>query len=380
MGAEMTKPVTIDRPPSPRGWGLRGTAAATIGARLSFENVSLFFGDIEAVCDVSFDLEPGEIVCLLGPSGCGKSTLLRLAAGVERPQSGRVLLDRFEVAGPRAFVPPEKRNVGLMFQDFALFPHLTILANVSFGLRALERGAAHAEARSALRRVGLEQYEASYPHELSGGEQQRVALARAMVPRPTVMLMDEPFSGLDQRLRESVRQETLAILRETRASSMLVTHDPVEAMGMADRILLMRQGRLIQQGRPEALYHRPVDADAARFFCDFNEITGRVVDGVALSPLGGFPAPDLEPGQPALIMIRPQGIQPAPGLPDGPLGHVTRARFLGDASELLVYFDGLEDPLAVRVAERNAPRPGDSVHFSVDPDDVLVFPARRPGP
>jgi iron(III) transport system ATP-binding protein len=379
MGAEMTKPVTIDRPPSPRGWGLRGTAAATIGARLSFENVSLFFGDIEAVCDVSFDLEPGEIVCLLGPSGCGKSTLLRLAAGVERPQSGRVLLDRFEVAGPRAFVPPEKRNVGLMFQDFALFPHLTILANVSFGLRALERGAAHAEARSALRRVGLEQYEASYPHELSGGEQQRVALARAMVPRPTVMLMDEPFSGLDQRLRESVRQETLAILRETRASSMLVTHDPVEAMGMADRILLMRQGRLIQQGPPEALYHRPVDADAARFFCDFNEVAGRVVDGIALSPLGGFPAPGLEPGQPALIMIRPQGIQPTPGLPEGPLGHVTRARFLGDASELLVYFEGLEEPLAVRVAERNAPRPGDSIHFAVDPDDVLVFPARRPG-
>jgi iron(III) transport system ATP-binding protein len=380
MGTAMTKPVTIDRPPNPRGWGLRGTAAATIGARLSFENVSLFFGDIEAVCDVSFDLEPGEIVCLLGPSGCGKSTLLRLAAGVERPQSGRVLLDGYEVAGPQIFVPPEKRNVGLMFQDFALFPHLTILANVSFGLRALERSAARAEARSALRRVGLEQYEASYPHELSGGEQQRVALARAMVPRPTVMLMDEPFSGLDQRLRESVRQETLAILRETRASSMLVTHDPVEAMGMADRILLMRQGRLIQQGRPEALYHRPVDADAARFFCDFNEVAGRVVDGVALSPLGGFPAPGLEPGQPALIMIRPQGIQPAPGLPEGPLGHVTRARFLGDASELLVYFDGLEEPLAVRVAERNAPRPGDSVHFAVDPDDVLVFPARRPGP
>ncbi len=377
-GAAMSRPVTIDRPPSPRGWGLRGTAAATIGARLSFENVSLFFGDIEAVCDVSFDLEPGEIVCLLGPSGCGKSTLLRLAAGVERPQAGRVLLDGYEVAGPRAFVPPEKRNVGLMFQDFALFPHLTILANVSFGLRALERSAARAEALSALRRVGLEQYEASYPHELSGGEQQRVALARAMVPRPTVMLMDEPFSGLDQRLRESVRQETLAILRETRASSMLVTHDPVEAMGMADRILLMRQGRLIQQGAPEALYHRPVDADAARFFCDFNEVAGRVVDGVALSPLGGFPAPGLEPGQPALIMIRPQGIHPAPGLPEGPLGHVTRARFLGDASELVVYFDGLEEPLAVRVAERNAPRPGDSVHFAVDPEDVLVFPARQP--
>jgi iron(III) transport system ATP-binding protein len=264
-----------------------------------------------------------------------------------------------------------------MFQDFALFPHLTILANVAFGLRALDRATARKEARSALRRVGLEQYEASYPHELSGGEQQRVALARAMVPRPTVMLMDEPFSGLDQRLRESVRQETLALLRETRASSMLVTHDPVEAMGMADRILLMRNGRLIQQGTAETLYHRPVDADAARFFCDFNEIAGTVVDGYALSPLGSFPVHGLKPGQPALIMIRPQGIRPAPGFPDGPLGHVTHSRFLGDACELLVHFEGLEEPLNVRVAERHAPRPGDSVHFAIDPDHVLIFPARR---
>ena len=374
----MTKLVPIEKPAHMRGWGLRGTAAATFGARLTFEDVSLFFGGIEAVREVSFDLLPGEIVCLLGPSGCGKSTLLRLAAGVERPQAGRVLLDGLEVAGPRVFVAPEKRNIGLMFQDFALFPHLTILANVAFGLRALEHGAARREALSALKRVGLEQYRSSYPHELSGGEQQRVALARAMVPRPTVMLMDEPFSGLDQRLRESVRQETLAILRETRASSMLVTHDPVEAMGMADRILLMRQGRLIQQGAPEMLYHRPVDADAARFFCDFNEIAGRVVDGLALSPLGSFPVRHLEAGQPALIMIRPQGIRPAPGLPDGPLGHVTEARFLGDASELLVHFEGLEEPLNVRVAERHAPRPGDSVHFAVDPDHVLVFPARQP--
>jgi iron(III) transport system ATP-binding protein len=191
------------------------------------------------------------------------------------------------------------------------------------------------------------------------------------------MLMDEPFSGLDQRLRESVRQETLALLRETRASSMLVTHDPVEAMGMADRILLMRNGRLIQQGTAETLYHRPVDADAARFFCDFNEIAGTVVDGYALSPLGSFPVHGLKPGQPALIMIRPQGIRPAPGFPDGPLGHVTHSRFLGDACELLVHFEGLEEPLNVRVAERHAPRPGDSVHFAIDPEHVLIFPARR---
>lgn len=373
----MTKALMQQELPVRRPWGPRGTAAATFGARLSFEGVSLAFGGIEAVSEVSFELKPGEIVCLLGPSGCGKTTLLRIAAGVERPHAGRVLLDGREVAGPDTFVPPEKRNVGLMFQDFALFPHLTVIDNVAFGLRALDRVTARNEARNALRRVGLAHYEASYPQVLSGGEQQRCALARAIVPRPTVMLMDEPFSGLDQRLREAVRQETLAILKETRASSMLVTHDPVEAMGMADRILLMRQGRLIQQGPPETLYHQPVDADAARFFCDFNELSGRLVDGAAVSPLGRFPTADGFSSGEALIMIRPQGIRPAPGLPEGPLGHVTRARFLGDAIELMVFFEGLEEPVNVRVPERDAPRPGDTLRFIVDADHVLVFPARR---
>lgn len=365
-----------DRVAARHGWG-PGRAAATFGAKLSFDNVSLAFGSIEAVRSVSFDLDPGEIVCLLGPSGCGKTTLLRLAAGVERPHAGAVLLDGREISGPDLFEPPEKRNVGLMFQDFALFPHLSILDNVAFGLRSLDRRAARAEARNALRRVGLSHYESSYPHELSGGEQQRVALARAIVPRPTVMLMDEPFSGLDLRLREAVRQDTLAVLRETRATSMLVTHDPVEAMGMADRILLMRKGTLIQQGLPRALYHQPIDADAARFFCDFNELTAPVSDGTAATPLGTFPVKALNDGEQVLIMIRPQGVHPAPGLPEGPLGHVFRSRFLGETVELLVYFEGTEEPFTVRVPERDAPHPGDTLRFSIDLDHVLVFPARR---
>ena len=195
-------------------WGPRGTAAATFAARLSFEHVSLSYGALEAVHDVSFELLPGEIVCLLGPSGCGKTSLLRVAAGIERPTSGRLLLDGEEIAGPKRFAPPERRNIGLMFQDYALFPHLTILENVAFGLKSLQREVALKEARLALRRVGLSEYEQSYPYALSGGEQQRVALARAIVPRPAVMLMDEPFSGLDQRLRDLVRQETLALLKE----------------------------------------------------------------------------------------------------------------------------------------------------------------------
>jgi len=168
---------------------------------------------------------------------------------------------------------------------------MSIIDNVAFGLRGLRRADALKEARQALKRVGLEDYEREYPHRLSGGEQQRVALARAMVPRPQVMLMDEPFSGLDQRLRDSVRAETLALLKETRATAMLVTHDPIEALELADRILLMRRGRLIQAGAPAHMYRHPADAEAARFFCDMNEMTGRVRAGQAETPLGTFAAP-----------------------------------------------------------------------------------------
>jgi iron(III) transport system ATP-binding protein len=354
-------------------WGPRGTAAATFAGRLGFENVSLSFGKTEVLRDVSFELSPGEIVCLLGPSGCGKTTLLRIAAGIERPQAGRVLIDGLEMVGPKTFVPPERRGVGLMFQDFALFPHLTILDNVAFGLRDLKRTDALAEAEKALSRVGLARYAAVYPHALSGGEQQRVALARAIVPRPQVMLMDEPFSGLDQRLRESVRNETLALLKETRATSMIVTHDSGEAMALADRILLMRQGRLIQTGTPLELYQHPVDAAAARFFSDMNEVTGAVSNGCANTPLGSFPAPRCVAGESALVLIRPQAFELARnGV--GVEGFVLASHYLGDVTLSTVLFKGIEDPLTVRTAARDAPRQGKSEQFSVDPAQVFIFP------
>ena len=194
----------------------RRRAAATIASRLTLEKVTRRFGRVDGASAKSIStLQPGEIVALLGHSGCGKTTLLRIAAGVDVPTSGRVLLDEREVASPKVFVPPEKRSIGLMFQDYALFPHLTVLKNVMFGLTALDRRARAEEARAALARVGLAHLAESYPHEISGGEQQRVALARAIVPRPGVLLMDEPFSGLDSRLRDSVRADTLSILRET---------------------------------------------------------------------------------------------------------------------------------------------------------------------
>ncbi len=360
-----------------REWGPRGTAAATFAARLSFENVSLAYGVLEAVNDVSFELKPGEIVCLLGPSGCGKTTLLRIAAGVERPQTGRVLLDGQTVAGPGVFVPPEKRNVGLMFQDFALFPHLSIIENVGFGLQNLAKSEMLAEARLALKRVGLQDFENNYPHALSGGEQQRVALARALVPRPAVVLMDEPFSGLDQRLRDSVRHETLILLKETRASSMLVTHDPVEAMGMADRILLMRRGRLVQAGTPDELFHQPADPEAARFFCDFNEMTGVVKAGKVGTILGKFAAQGLAEGEDALVMMRPQGIRRAREDDKAAFkGQVQDVRFLGDYYELTIQFEGMERTVLSRIAIGAPLARGEVLPFTIDKDHVLVFASK----
>jgi iron(III) transport system ATP-binding protein len=353
-------------------WGTRGTAGATFAGQLTFENVSRRFGKTAAVEDVSLTLKPGEIACLLGPSGCGKTTLLRIAAGIDKPDAGRLLFDGQEMAGPTRFVPPEKRNIGLMFQDFALFPHLSIIDNVAFGLNSLPRQEARGIALHALERVGLATYAASFPHSLSGGEQQRVALARALVPRPQVLLMDEPFSGLDQRLRESIRAETLTLLRETRASCLLVTHDPVEAMGLADRIFLMRQGRLIQAGTPEALYRKPVDAQAARFFSDTDEIRGQVSDGQVVTALGSFPCPERVKGAEALVLIRPQGIRRAED-GQGVEGLVTETRFQGDDVKCSILFKGLEEPLTALLDSRAAPPRGDTALFRVDPDHVFVF-------
>jgi iron(III) transport system ATP-binding protein len=358
---------------SAESWGPKGTVGATFAARLAFENVSLSFGNVEAVRDVSFELPPGEVVCLLGPSGCGKTTLLRIAAGIEKPQSGRVLLGGEEVAGPHGFVPPERRGVGLMFQDFALFPHMTNVENVAYGLKGLKRQAALAEARIALRRVGLIEYADTYPGALSGGEQQRVALARAIVPRPRVILMDEPFSGLDQRLREGVRRGTLELLKETRASALIVTHDPVEAMEMADRVLLMRQGRLIQQGTSRELYHQPIDAAAARLFSHFNELETGVRNGLIETPFGQLSARGLSDGSAAVVMIRPQGLLPLRAGQPGAVARVLDVRFLGDELQLTLLFEEIEKTFLARVPAAAGISAGETVRFIVDPAHVFVF-------
>jgi iron(III) transport system ATP-binding protein len=354
-------------------------------ASLTFEGVERRYGTSRALKGVSLDIQPGEVVCLLGPSGCGKTTLLRIASGIEKPSRGRVLINGQEVAGPTRFVPPEQRNVGLMFQDFALFPHLTILDNVAFGLRALPRVDAEREALALLARVGLEGFGAQYPSILSGGQAQRVALARAMVPRPSVMLMDEPFSGLDVQLRDSMQEETLALLRETRATCMIVTHHPEEAMRLGDRVAVMQGGRIMQIGRAEELYRHPANLFVARLFSEINEVRYVIEGGGIKTPVGRFSLPDdnnMVDGDEAILCIRQRAIElSAPSKASkqhGALpGRVLRAKFLGDAVQLEVGVQGFEAPLKVRVDEAVAPARGAEVAVTIPPTSVLVFPAER---
>jgi iron(III) transport system ATP-binding protein len=357
-----------------RSKGPRGKAAVTFAARLGFENVSRRYGDTLALDDVTFDVAPGEVLCLLGPSGCGKTTLLRIAAGVERPSSGRVLIDNEEVAGPNRFVPPEKRGVGLMFQDFALFPHLTILDNVAFGLKFLTRREAKAEALAALERVGLAQYAAEYPHILSGGEQQRVALARAIAPRPGVLLMDEPFSGLDPQLRESMREDALAILHETRATCIVVTHDAEEAMRMGDHVALMREGRVVQTGKAPDLYRDPKDIFVARTFSDLNEMPARIEAGKVATPLGTFPAQGLADGTEVIVCVRQGGLRLLPA-GEGAPGRILDTRFLGDLALVEIAVEGLDTPALARLREIDVPPQGADVGVGVDSGAVLIFEA-----
>jgi iron(III) transport system ATP-binding protein len=348
----------------------RNKIGPSFAGELSFQSVSFSLGGKQVLDNISFSVSPGEIACLLGPSGCGKTSVLRLAAGIAVPDSGSIHIDQQIVAGDGRFVPPEKRNIGLMFQDFALFPHMTVLENVAYGLYALSKPEAIAAARQVLQRVALADKEQRYPHQLSGGEQQRVALARAIAPRPQLIMMDEPFSGLDQRLRDDLRRETVDLLREARSSAIFVTHDPVEAMAIADRIILMRAGKIVQQGTPQELHDAPLDAGAVRFFSEVNELTGKVAQAQVGTPLGPLPASQFTDGTPVQVLIRPTSIKRAQM---GVEGLVLDARYLGNQSRARVLFASGADPLVVYLDHTEELRPGETARFKLDQLGVYIF-------
>lgn len=334
---------------------------------LAMHGITHHFGTLRVVDDVSLAIAPGELVCLLGPSGCGKTTTLRIAAGLETPDSGSVRLNGVLVSGNGVHLPPERRHVGFLFQDYALFPHLRVLGNVEFGIESLPAADRRARAMEMLEQVGMAEYAQSWPHHLSGGQQQRVALARALAPSPALMLLDEPFSGLDKRLRDLVRDETLQVLKRNQVATLMVTHDPEEAMFMADRVAVMRQGKVVQFDRPEVLYNAPADPFVAAFFGEVNQWRAEARGGKVQTVLGLFDCPqdgDIE------VLARPEALRLDQ---DGPISaQVLAARPLGPVSLLHLKLDGQD--LHARMACRTLPNPGEMVRLSVDATQIFLYP------
>jgi iron(III) transport system ATP-binding protein len=304
---------------------------------IRLESVTKRFGDVVAVDGASLCVERGEVVALLGPSGCGKTTLLRLVAGFERPEAGAIEVAGRAASGPRTWVAPEERRVGMVFQDYALFPHLTVAENVGFGVARRTRATRVPE---LLATVGLDGLGRRYPHELSGGQQQRVALARALAPAPELVLLDEPWSNVDPFLRETLRAEVSEIIRPLGVTVVLVTHDREEAFSLADRIALMRDGAVIQEGTAEELYFAPVSRWAAEFVGAANVLAGEVVDGRVQTPVGAFPANGSSSKLDAKVLVRPELLELEPD-PAGPAEVVAR-EFRGHDVFYRVLLDGVE--------------------------------------
>ncbi|MEO0442212.1 MAG: ABC transporter ATP-binding protein [Pseudomonadota bacterium] len=260
---------------------------------ITLENISFHFDQHIIIDEVSFSVDQGDIVCLLGPSGCGKTTILRLLSGLENPNKGRVLLNDREVFGQGVNIPTEKRRIGFLFQDYALFPHLDVRQNIEFGVNPRTRQDLPHDLDDMLKMVDMVDYVNAMPHTLSGGQQQRIALARALAPNPEVLLLDEPFSGLDTALRVHLRQSTHKILKKNQVTTIMVTHDPEEAMFMADKIVLMQHGRVVQMGSPRELYLQPKTLFCADFFADTCAFRAKVVEDKIVSIIGDFLLEDL---------------------------------------------------------------------------------------
>ncbi len=343
---------------------------------LEFRGVSHAY-DMQAVLrDVDLSARPGAITCLLGPSGSGKSTLLRLAAGLERVQAGEILIDGRRMAAAGAHDAPESRPVGLVFQDHVLFPHRTVAENVAFGLargrNAMRRSDVQATVEEQLAAVGLEALADRYPHTLSGGQQQRVALARALAPKPRAMLLDEPFANVDATLRRRLREDTRRALRDAGSIAVVVTHDPEEALELADSIAMMVAGEIVQVGTPAEIWQRPAGSVVAALFGNAQRLTGEARGGVVCTRFGTIePTRQVDDGA-VEIIVRPDAVSLARA-PAGatPVASIDDVRFLGDGCLVLV-------AAGDEVLRARLPSPGDlavghRVSARFDPDGTFVY-------
>ena len=339
---------------------------------IDVKQISKHYNQTAAVQSCDLRVASGEILALLGPSGSGKTTLLRLIAGFERPDEGRILIAGRTVVdvANSVWVAAEDRGVGMVFQDYALFPHLTVAQNVNFGLRNTSKKERESRVTELLRLTELEHCPERYPHELSGGQQQRVALARALAPRPGVVLLDEPFNGLDPELRPQMRREVARILRHLGTAAILVTHDQEEALGMADQVGVIRNGKLQQVGTPEDIYYAPTTAFVANFVGHADFIPG-VVSGAAVhTEIGVFPCPPELPSGPVKLMIRHEAVNSKPG---GILATVEEREFLGGE---ILYRLRLPSGATVHLEQRKPVHwpVGHQVTVEVHLPNVVVFP------
>jgi iron(III) transport system ATP-binding protein len=333
---------------------------------LRLAGVTRRYAALVAVDRADLALGEGRIACLLGPSGSGKSSLLRMIAGLEPVDEGMIHVAGACLSAPGRTVPPEQRGVGLVFQDNALFPHLDIAGNVAFGIAHLSA----AERRERVARL-LEQFHvahlaSAFPHMLSGGEQQRVAIARAMARSPALLLLDEPFSGLDGELRSRVREALLADLRRSGATVLIVTHDPAEAMLIADDLLLMAGGRILQSGAPADCYNHPVSLAAARLLGETFGLPGRVGEGAITTPLGAFPAQGMPDGE-GMLLLRPHHLRLSR---EGTPARVESVRFAGGVWQVAVLVGALRLTVPVHGAPRQA---GATVHVAVDTGGLCIL-------
>jgi len=342
-------------------------------ASVRFENVTKNYGAVAAVREVSFTIEPGKLVTLLGPSGCGKTTTLRLIAGLEMPSAGQIFIADKEVSS----LPATSRDVTMVFQSYALFPHMTVFENVAYGLKVsgAAKSLAREKAEHGLEMVGLAGFGTRLPSELSGGQQQRVAVARALVLEPAVLLFDEPLSNLDAKLRRRVRQDIRDLQSSLELTSVYVTHDQEEALAVSDRIIVMNDADIAQEGTPRQLYEEPADAFVADFIGDANLVDAtieRVNGELAVVDIGGLrkelPARGLSPGA-VKVALRPEAVRVSVGQQEGVSGEVLQATYLGNHVEYIVgsplgelfviehQVDSLIEPgtrVVIEVAERGA--------------------------
>ena len=345
---------------------------------LDVKQLSHFFGEKEALTNLNFSIENNSIVSVLGPSGCGKTTLIRLIAGLEQIQKGEIFLDKSLVANKNLNVPPEKRPISYVFQDFALFPHMTVLENVSFAAGSKSNKKQLIDQVIHLAKV--ENFLEKYPHSLSGGEQQRVALARSIAVQPKLLLLDEPFSDLDINLKREIIDDTLHLINSLESSAIVVTHNAEEAMFLSDAILVMEKGKLIQIGTPHDIYFKPSNLYVASLFGETNVFQSKVEDNTCLTPLGRIKTSNLSNNQDVDVVVRPEAIKL--NLEKSPLlnpnsGVVVDSKFLGNSAIIHMTVNDEKNNkhhIHSRVMGNFLPPAASSVSVTLDEDHVFIFP------